>query len=375
MSLIKLPYIYEMDAIKKRGRKSFVYGVVAHDLFEICDVDYDELGYVEYRCNNIRPHSPIINEQIYKEGTDSYFVVKDLLRHMDMNYMSFLEGGLGALEQDMTTIIEEWKEGRNPSSLHEIIQVERNAGLKIDEDDIDDKIKKIFSDNKEKKKKDISDIMDKLICINNGKLAFKSDKKNYICLKLNGDYGKKSDKAALFLTGETKHHSGMNLILFPVEMIDAVRLFLEKNDITLILKKDSYISTKNLEPEHYEESLKALIQVTMKNLEHMVKQYAKIDVPDCNSFIGENVSLDDLKDYFEMLKTMSKPFQNKIYLPYQSDEIKVQRHFNNYIDLMDTWINSIYQCEENIKNNQAAVFLDSSGFVFPKVEHNPQINM
>ena len=369
MSIIDIPYIYQIEGLKNKCRKTKMYDVIAVEPFEIKVLSKHDTGmlFVNWKnslhgINNVRLLNYFSNALKY-EGIKKYHIQSNETMNNPIDF--FMQFNKKDIETALSSSISSWILGKpnhhntkmnynfhtlyyTIDASHKIFSFHEEGLNRINDDDLTSTFKKILSSNKISKKIDMEKQIDMIACSEDDFFLKVNNDKKYAVLLLDGNFEKPCSENAV-LSILDKPHCSMSHFSFPIVMLHAIQFFLQENNLYLN-NAHGNIYVENITPEMYNDDLSDIIKDMYRYIQNMVHLYMnkKGIIPD----IPNDYNISTFNDWFLLFKNVNQDYiKNTHFKDFQIEEKKTHIVLKQILDSITVWSNAILNADYAIKNN------------------------
>ena len=388
MSIIDIPYIFQIEGIKNRCRKTKIYDIITVEPFEIKVLNERDTGKLFVNWKNVLNGTNRIRLLNYFSNTIKYEGIKKY--HTQYNDITdgpidfFMPFKKEDLETAFSNSMSSWI-GGNPNSydtkmnynfqtLYYTIDMSQkifnfhDEGLdRINEDDLTSTFKNILSTNKINRKKDMEKQVDNIAYSEDGFFLQKNNDKKYAVLVIDTNFEKPFGENAVLSILDIPYCS-MSHFSFPIVMLHAIQFFLQENNLYLNHAQGN-IYVENITPEMYNDDLSDIIQQMYKYMQNVVNLYMNnkgimLEVPN-------NYTISTFNDWFLLFKNANQDYiENTSFQDFQIEEKKTHIVLKQILNSIDVWSNAILNADYAIKNNLYIHQLKNNVFNSLKSDNN-----
>lgn len=354
-SFIKLFYVYEAEGLKKRCRKSNMFGFIDEDYFEIKHINKKQTECpridVEKHVLTKSQDLSLSNMSIMYFNNEPYCGLRAYRCNKNIDVQKIF-CNLDYIQDENKKFFERWKETYDyicpeENSIASLFFSNNRISLeyRCHIDDVD--LKKIISDNKDDTKKRIQSNLDDMIVSPENELMKKTCHSYFIAAVF---YSKNEIMTSISSDSIIRH----GVIKFPIALLSALYI-LEQNTGCQIVR-DKNISVQNIIPECYEDDLCDCIKNMMIMISDKMKDFHHqlISVP-------ENHDMETLKEFITLHRELSINVQNG-----NDNAFFSRKYYMHILDLCDEWITCVKKAEQNIIDGINTICFDKDGWHMTK---------
>lgn len=387
--IVDLPYVYQAEAIKRKGRKVNMFNVAATAPFEIDQLAENQYGVVKIECVRSAGTGQIrfSNKLYYDNNTGQQSRQPQASTGETENIT------LDEFIKNATDVKQTWLRDngllKGSKALRElqlfvlpvnIFEPEEDYLERVEEDSEPFKI--LVSDNKQHiLNQTANKISESLTVTEDNQLLVKDERDYYLTLSMDNEFQNPVPTQAklmvsrLMMSNENEVDKlfNMSMFAFPVTMLDALRIFTEKTGVKLNMEQSDSIEVSNVTEEMCQQGLQNTIHGFINYVNRATTLYAgKKGVPDYSSLPQDkrDITLHELEEWLENIKLTNNNFLTHVFLPHQIEEKQSQELLKTIYNMSSIWVESMQESLYNITHDMYAKSLSSKGF---DVEKEPEV--